>query len=280
VGYGMNSREEAWERILEQDELVAWLQRNGQKSFQLHSKHFKDVGQRPVRMIPSYGSSDLPAAFTTRGLELFRNLRGGCLLLKTKEAGLPTLFPDLPEISDQYTGPPFQPIPKLTALMKPKSSIVNEETGIHLAWSMGVISSFLMDCFSPHEEFSSMGRMKTMAKGEVRVLDQNQPVKALVEVDGYFESDENIVVLEAKMSPSTGRLNDFSIHQIVLPLMLVRSESEKPSSGILLDWSFEEDTPEICLSFRLYHYSIPGRSPSINPFDYSLDRAKEYMITL
>ncbi len=275
----MNARERAWKKLVETEKVQRWLNDAKRKTLQLQSKDFRSVGQPPVRMIPTYKSSEIPQVLRERGIETLRNARGGCLLVKVKDTGLPTLYPKLEIPEDQYGGPPFRPIPRLTVLQQPKSSMVNEETGIHLGWGLGVLQSFLMDCFSSHEEFSYMGRMKTTAKGEFRILGEGHEVDALVEVDGYFESDERIVVLEVKQSKSNERYADFSLHQILLPLMVVRSVSEKPSSGIFLDWSTRTENPA-SLIFYLHHYAIPGAGSSINPFDYDLDRSKIYEIHL
>jgi len=247
---------------------------------QLTSDDFFAVECEPVRMIPTYAAAGLPKQLTERGIELLRNQVGGCLLIKTQETGLPTLYPKIEEPDEEYSGLPFHSIPKMSFLMNLDSTLINEETGIHLAWSMGIIQSFLTDCFSPYDVFTLGGRLKTTAHGNFQIKDKTFPVDALVEVDGYFESNDRIVVLEAKQSATKTRRLDFSIHQLALPLLLVRSQTEKTCSGLLLDWRIEKRARNPAVNFKLYHYEIQGDATSINPFNYSLTKSKSYFIKI
>jgi hypothetical protein len=274
----MSTRDSGWKMIVESEKVQDWLRDDTSIVLQITTDDFSAVGCQPVRLIPTYSATELPKELKRRSIELLRNQAGGCLLIKIGEAGLPTLYPEIKEPIEHYTGKPFHPIPKLSVLANKESLLINEETGIHLAWAMGVFQSFLMDCFSPYDIFSFGGRLKTSVKGEFVIEKLIYPVDALVEVDGYFESDHRIVVLETKKSqPETSR-SDFSIHQLILPLILVRPQSEKICTGLLLDWSIDGSKEYTSICFRLYHYDIPGVGSSINPFGYSLTKSKVYTI--
>ncbi len=276
----MSKRDTCWKKIIAYEKVQDWLNDKESIIFQITKEDFFAVDCQPARMIPTYSAAELPKEFETLGIELLRNQAGGCLLIKTIEASLPTLFPKIPKPDEQYRGKPFQPIPRLSVLTKKDSTLINEETGIHLAWGMGIFQSFLMDCFSPYDIFSLGGRLKTRVKGEFKIKSNKYPVDALVEVDGYFESEQRIVVLETKQShPETPR-TDFSIHQLILPLILVRSQSEKMCTGFFLDWSIDGSRNYSTINFRLFHYEIPGVRSSINPFDYSLTKSKVFTIQI
>ena len=243
-------------------------------------RDFKGLSLGPAKLIPTYETKEIPEALKSIDVELLRNQKGGCLLIKKKAVGSQTLFPKLPVPTESYIGHPFQSIPKLSVLIKPKSRLVNEETGIHLAWGMGIIQSFLMEVFSPYEQFAFGGRLKTRVKGKFRILGQDYPVDALVEADGYFESQDRIVVLEAKQSNNNQFCADFSIHQLLLPLMLIRGITGKTSSGIFLDYSISRIDGRATVNYRIYHYNVPGSDSSIDPFSYRAGLSKQYVITI
>jgi len=241
-------------------------------------KDFRGLSLGPAKLIPTYDTKEIPKALKLIDVELLRNQKGGCLLIKKKDVGSQTLFPKLPTKS--HSGLPFQSIPELSVLRKPKSRLVNEETGIHLAWAMGILQAFLMEIFSPYEQFAFGGRLKTRVKGKFRILGQDYPVDALVEADGYFESRDRIVVLEAKQSNNNQFCTDFSIHQLLLPLMLVRRITKKMSSGMFLDYSISRIDGRATVNYRIYHYDAPGSDSSIDPFSYRAGSSKQYVITI
>ncbi|MFX0045975.1 MAG: DUF6997 domain-containing protein [Candidatus Hermodarchaeota archaeon] len=190
------------------------------------------------------------------------------------------MFPQLPPPKDLYSGYPFQPIPKLSVLSKPKSRLVNEETGVHLAWATGILQAFFMELFTPFEQFVFGGRLKTRVRGVFRISGEEYEVDALLEADGYFESQERLVVLEAKQSRRNQFCTDFHIHQLLLPLMLVRGITVKKTSGIFLDYTIARTEGHAEVNYRLYHFDVPGTGAEIDPFSYKLDKSKQYKITI
>lgn len=183
-----SQRENDWEKIVANDKIQTWLKNDEEHVLPIMIKDFRGLSLGPAKLIPTYETKEIPKALKSIDVELLRNQKGGCLLIKKKAVGSQTLFPNLSTPTDSYSGLPFQSIPELSVLRKPKSRLVNEETGIHLAWAMGILQSFLMEVFSPYEQFAFGGRLKTRVKGKFRILGQEYPVDALVEADGYFES--------------------------------------------------------------------------------------------
>ena len=143
---------------------------------------------------------------------------------------------------------------------------------------MGVIQSFLMEMTSPYEEFSYLGRLKTTAVGGLRILGRQYDVDTQVEVDAYFESNNQVIVLEAKQSSFKKFKNNFSLHQLILPLILVRTSTKKPSNGVFMDWAL--DTKDKIVEFRFYNYEFSWLDMDLDPFSYKLSRSKRYIIDI
>jgi len=276
----LNKRERNWEKIIASNKVQPWLNKEDENVLQIIIRDFPNLTYGPAKLIPTFHSKEIPVSLRTLGLELIRNRKGGCLLIKRKSTDLPTLFPKLDPPVDRYDGQSFQSIPELSVLANPKSKLVNEETGIHLAWATGILQAFFMEIFSSYEQFAFGGRLKTTVKGSYRILGEEYEVAALVEADGYFESRERIIVLEAKQSKNNMFCSDFSIHQLVLPLMLVRGITDKPSTGLFLDFSIDKKDEQTIVRYRLYHYDIPGMDTSIDPFKYEFLKSKEYIVTI
>ena len=276
----MSKRNAGWTSILGSKRVKNWFINPKEFIIQIQKDDFLKANCAPVKMIPTYSESELPKDLIENNIELLRNQPGGCLLIKSKQAKLPTLYPQIKDPLDRYIGQPFQPIPKLSVLTNLRSSLINEETGIHLAWSMGIIHNFLMEYFSSYDIFSLGGRIKTRVHGNFRIMGRSYSVNANVEVDGYFESNDRIVVLEAKQSNSKKKRKNFSIHQLVLPLLLVRSQTNKLCNGLFLDWFIKRGTTSSAIHFKLYLYEINGDDNYIDPFGYSLTKSKSYIISI
>jgi hypothetical protein len=274
----MSRREYGWEKVVATKKVQDWLVDESSKVLQLTMSDFSEAGQQPGKMKPTYSAVELPSAFNKLGVEPFRNLTGGYVLIKRKDTMLPTLYPKLEPPTEQYVGMPFYTLPQYNFLNKSATGLANGEDGINLAWSMGVIQSFLMECFSPFENFSLEGPLEARTKGELEILGQTFPLDAVAEADGFLESDRYIVVLSARQSSLHTPLSEFSILQLIPPLVHVRSQSDKISSGLLLDWSVESEKDHSTVRFGLYHYDIPSTGSSINPFDYKLTKSKSYII--
>ncbi|MHA2603317.1 MAG: hypothetical protein AM324_014440 [Candidatus Thorarchaeota archaeon SMTZ1-83] len=274
----MSRLEYGWEKVVATKKVQDWLADDSSKVLQLTMSDFSEAGQQPGKMTLDYSAVELPATLNKLGVEPFGNLTGGYVLIKRKDTVLPTLFPKLEEPTEQYVGMPFYTLPRHDYLRKGASGFVNGEDGVNLAWSVGVLQSFLSECFSPFESFTLGGRLEARTKGELKILGQTFPLDAVAEADGYLESERHIVVLAARQSSYQTPLSGFSIHHLVRPLIHVRSQTDKLSSGLLLDWSAETEADHSTVRFGLYHYDFPSTGTGVNPFDYKLTKSKSYII--
>jgi hypothetical protein len=274
----MGRLESRWKQVVDSKKVQDWLTDDSSRVLQLTKEDFFEARQQPERMMPTYSPAILPKTLNEIGIEPFRNSAGGYILIKRNDATLPTLYPKLEPPTEQYVGLPFYTLPTFDFLSKSGSGATNVEDGVNLAWSMGVFQSFLMECFSPFENFEPHGQLKARTKGELKILGQTFPLDAVAEADAYFESDRRIVVLKATQSSPESPLSDFSLLQLIPPLIHVRAQFDKPSSGLLLDWSVDSEVDHSTVRFGLYHYDIPSTGTSINPFDYKLTKSKSYII--
>ncbi len=159
----LSQRESKWEELLNSlgDRFMAWLN-SDEPIFQINSNDFRNVKALPVRLIPTYSAQEIPEALRTRGLEHFRNLDGGCVLIKKEKFNLPTLFPNL-----NCNQPPVEltlTMPKALEILR-DVELHNEETGIILLKEFNLINDFLDD----PEEFKLGGRIKTKVTGRASV---------------------------------------------------------------------------------------------------------------
>ena len=274
----MGRLESRWKQVVASKKVQDWLTDEESKVLQLTREDFYEVRQQPERMMPTYSPPTLPKTLNEIGIEPFRNSEGGYILIKRRDTRLPTLYPRLEPPTEQYVGMPFYTLPRFDLLAKSAPDSTSVEDGVNLAWSMGVFQSFLTECFSPFENFEPRGRLKARTKGELNILGQTFPLDAAAEADGYFESDQRIVVLTARESSPESPLSDFSLLQLIPPLVHVSSQFEKPSSGLLLDWAMDSQVDHSTVRFGLYHYDFHSTGPSINPFDYELTKSKSYII--
>ena len=110
----MSKRDTGWKKIIAGDKVQDWLNDKESTILQITKEDIFAVDCQPVRMIPTYSAAELPKEFESLGLELLRNQAGGCLLIKTKDASLPTLYPIIEKPDEEYRGKPFHPIPLIS----------------------------------------------------------------------------------------------------------------------------------------------------------------------
>ena len=273
----MSKRNKYWNKIFENscqsEELKKWLFDRKQTSFQLENDVFKELKIDPNKMIPTYSKKELPEVLQKYGLNLLRNKTGGCLLIKINDFNLPTLFPKLNEPNDCTRGPPYNAIPKLELFNSKR--LINEETGIYLAWHIGVIDDFLKEIFNS-EDFFFGGRLRTKVDSKIKIVNETHKINASFECDAYFESDNNVVILECKKAYREFA-DSFSLHQILLPYILLKKEIKKSVSCIYFDFILNPLKEQDSIIFRLFHYKFENDS-IINPFSYKLSKSKKYII--
>ncbi len=232
---------------------------SGLPTFQIESKHFKTIKASPRNLIPTYSADEVPRILKEYGLELFRNLSGGCILIKTKQFSLPTLFPS---INHAPSTTRFDAELPETLQVLSNHELHNEETGILLFKELGLLNRFL----ESSQTFSIGCRIRTTVDGKLIVLNQTIPVKKCqLEADSFFETSDSIHLVEAKLVQNDFRTS-FSLHQLALPTLLLSKYTNKAIFSILLEYL----ATEARLFFKVLLYSIPYNKGAIIPHRYSL----------
>ncbi len=248
------------------ERLTDWLS-SDEIFFQIHSADFKKINASPRHLIPTYSAAEVPNALRQRGLEHFRNLNGGCVLIRRRDFNLPTLFPSLKCTTKEEKK--TLTIPATLDILR-NVSLHNEETGIVLMKEFHLINDFL----DTPEEFKLGGRIKTKVSGLATIGGRTFEVKATqVEVDNFLESESRIITIEAKLMRTQPR-ESFSLHQFALPTLLLCQRTQKPISSILLE--YQPDS----LRFRTFHFKIAYEKGIVHLDRYSLINCKKYVIEL
>ena len=242
--------------------------------FQVTSSDFKNIGAKPVRLIPTYSLEQLPPALLDVGLEQIRNQRGGCLLINRKQSNFPSLFPTLPELEViEMDKPPKFPV-KLRLLKH--DELHNEETGIVLAKEFGLYDHFFKEAISLDESFTLGGRIKTTVDGEFLIGGEKIPVTdCLLEIDNFLECSSVLVPVEAKISSEKKIRTSFSIHQFALPTLLLSQYSRKRIYSLFQIYSVRRAET---LIFKFYLYDMEYSHGVVDPHSYRFVRGIQYLI--
>lgn len=273
----MGKREQKWDELLNSGPLHTqiheWMNSNS-SYFQVTSSDFRNIGAKPVRLIPTYSFDELPPALLDVGLEQIRNQKGGCLLIKRAQLNFPSLFPALPEIEViEMNKPPKFPV-KLKLLKH--DELHNEETGIVLAKEFGLYDHFFKEAISLDEPFTLGGRIKTTVDGEFLIGGEKIPVTdCLLEIDNFLECSSVLVPVEAKISSEKKTRTSFSIHQFALPTLLLSQYSSKRIYSLFQIYSVQR--AEI-LSFKFYLYDMKYSPGVVDPHSYSFVNGFQYLV--
>ncbi len=281
----MSKRNKNWIKLFNEGpsskKLQNWLNDDEEVIYQLFSTDFKYLGVKPVKMIPTYRYSELPDVLKENGVELFRNQLGGCVLIKTKKFSLKTLFPSLknPKVSKVTLN--ISRIDKISVLKH--FTLHNEETGIILANELNLFSKFVQEYLGLTENFTIGGRLNTTVEGKLGLLYRDGkdnkireiPVKAQIEVDNFIESENLVIALEAKFASHGNKRSSFSLHQFILPTLLLKGKTNKRILNLLIEYGI---TDNFNIFFRFFLYEIDVIQDQIILNEYSLLAEKTYEI--
>ena len=250
-----------------------WMNSNS-SYFQVTSSDFRNIGTKPVRLIPTYSFDELPPALLDVGLEQIRNQMGECLLIKRAQMNFPTLFPTLPELEViEMDKPPKFPV-KLRLLKY--DELHNEETGIVLVTEFGLYDHFFKEVLSLDESFTFGCRIKTTANGDFFIGGEKIPVKkCLLEIDNFLEGSMLLVPVEVIFSKKGRIRTSFSIHQFALPTLLLSQYSSKRIYSLFQIYSI---LGMETLSFKFYLYDMKYSPGVMDTHSYSFVNGFQYLV--
>lgn len=218
-----SKNQEPWTCLFEKYEILDRIEQ--ENKFIITAKQINEF--REARLMTKFDSSaQLPKLFTESNLSILPISRGEYIIAKIKT------FCHL-SLEASVLQPKF--LPALTNLESiDVNNITSEAMAIHCAYLSGILTDFIQD---DHLQSTVSGRMSSqnfdfmISHSSVanRLLPVNV-VNAQIEIDGGFESEQYLSLIEAKNSLSA----DFLIRQLYYPYRLWKSKVHKKVKPIFL----------------------------------------------
>ena len=197
-----DSNGRAWEKLFQQYSILDRVQQDG--LFEISAEQIKPY--REPRLMTKFDDSErLPSIFRDNGLGILPNTRGTYLI------GEMNLF-------HKFEKQPTAPIQQITPAFPLESidytQIMSEAMALNSAYSSGMLS-----CFLGEENLypTISGRMKSSPFSfKVEGGSQRHHINvhnAQMEIDGGYEGERSITLIEAKMHLA----NDFLVRQLYYP---------------------------------------------------------------
>lgn len=229
------SVEEAWELLLEKYNIIDEIKENG--VFHIKANQIKEF--KEPRLMSKWDSSEqLPKPLKENKINILPDSRSSYVL------GDFLLYEDIPELKEHITKMPFVELPEYETI--DIDNITSEANAINVL----VLTRILDDFLSTEDNASTFnGRMGTgtfeFNVNTVRKTKQYIKVNnAQCEIDGGFENDESVVILEAKNVVH----KDFHVRQLYYPYRLW---SKRVKKTIRLVFSIYSNK-----IFRLFEYKF------------------------
>lgn len=227
--------EEAWELLLKKYNIIDEIKKNG--VFHIKASQIKEF--KEPRLMSKWDSSEqLPKPLKENKINILPDSRGSYVL------GDFLLYEEVPELKEHITKMPFVELPEYETI--DINSITSEANAINVL----VLSKILDDFLSTDDNVNTFnGRMGTgrfcFNVDTVRKTKQHIQVNnAQCEIDGGFENDESVVILEAKNVIH----KDFHIRQLYYPYRLWSNKVKKPIRLVFSIYSNK--------IFRLFEYKF------------------------
>ena len=227
------STEEAWNLILEKYDVVNEVRKNG--VFHIKASQIKEF--REPRLMSKWDSSEqLPKPLSTNKINILPDSRSSYVL------GDFLLYEDIPELKEHIKHMTSVEIPEYETI--DVDNINSESNAINVL----IISRILDDFLNTEENVGTFNGRMSSGQFEFDVdsyADQKRHIvvnNAQVEIDGGFENDDSVVILEAKNVVH----KDFHVRQLYYPYRLWKSKVNKPIRCVFSIYSNKV--------FRLFEY--------------------------
>ncbi len=248
------SANEAWKRIIEKYNIIEEIEKNG--VYHIKASQIKEF--KEPRLMAKWDSSDsLPEVLRKNNINILPDSRSSYVL------GDFILYECLPELNEPVNKMDYVVLPDYETI--DVNNITSEANAINVLILSGILNDFLGE-EKTVETFN--GRMGTgefeFVVDTERAKKQHIQVKnAQCEIDGGFENENSVVIMEAKNVIH----NDFHIRQLYYPYRLWKNKVNK---RIRLIFSLYSN-----MIYRLFEYSFE------DPNDYSsikLIKTKNYSL--
>lgn len=248
------SANEAWEELITRYNIESAVQTNG--IFHITANQIKEY-KEPRLMAKWDSSHQLPSALRSRKLNILPVSRGAYVI------GDFLLYQEIPPIEERVERMTHVELPEYETINA--ENITSESTAIDALILSGILDDFLQDGVNASTFHGRMGtgvfdfKVKTHHHGKKWIRVNN----AQCEIDGGFENDTSVVILEAKNVVH----EDFHIRQLYYPYRLWEQQVQKPIRLVFSIYSNQ--------IFRLFEYRFT------NLMDYSsieLVKSKNYSL--
>ncbi len=209
------SANEAWKRIIEKYGIIEQIKKNG--VFHIKASQIKEF--KEPRLMAKWDSSDsLPEVLKTNKINILPDSRSSYVLSDF------LLYEEIPELEEHVTQMDHVEIPDYESI--DINNINSEANAINVLILSGILDDFLQT--TPNVSTFN-GRMGTGQFDFVVNCFSNtqkhiEVNNAQCEIDGGFENNESVVIMEAKNVVH----EDFHIRQLYYPYRLWKTKVSKP----------------------------------------------------
>lgn len=216
--HGETKASEAWEVLLNKYNIKEHIEKNG--IYHITAAQIKEVAE-PRLMAKWDSKQQLPSSLKKNKINILPNSRSSYVL------GDFLLYKELPELTEHINDMLSVELPDLETV--DSDNITSEANAINVLQLSGILEDFLELEYGDTLYSTFNGRMSSgnfifnvdTERAIPQVVEVN---KAQVEIDGGFESEEFVVILEAKNVLH----EDFHIRQLYYPYRLWESKVKKP----------------------------------------------------
>ncbi|NQM31196.1 type II restriction endonuclease [Streptococcus suis] len=265
---------DAWQKLIDKYNILDEIEKNG--VFKISASQIKEV--KEPRLMAKWDSSEqLPESLKKNKINILPDSRSSYILSDF------LLYQDIPQLLEHVKNMPKVVLPELETI--DVDNITSEANAINILQISGILEDFLeLDSndilYGTFDGRMSSGKFDFQVNTIRKVSREVSVDRAQVEIDGGFESDEYVVILEAKNVLH----EDFHIRQLYYPFRLWDSKVTKPIRLI-----FSIYTNKI---FRLMEYKfiekenyssielVQTKNYSLEDTSISIDNIKEVFNTI
>lgn len=209
------SANEAWKQLITKYNILEEIEKNG--CFHIKASQIKEF--KEPRLMAKWDSTEsLPSSLRDNKINILPNSRSSYVISDF------LLYQEIPELDEHVTQMDHVELPDFESI--DVNNISSEANAINVL----IISGILNDFLETNENVSTFnGRMGTgIFDFEVDTYKHNKQKitvnNAQCEIDGGFENDESVVIMEAKNVVH----DDFHVRQLYYPYRLWRTKVNKP----------------------------------------------------
>lgn len=221
--------DKAWRRVFDRAPVLEAI--NSVGHYKITAKEVKDLGGREPRLMAKQDTlGDRPKVFQEHQINILPIERARYILFK--DGSNDCFFKLLPPVNARKVQRYVSRIDLTEYETLPKGLCSTESEAIDLSFLSSLLATF---CGASDMVLTRRGRYGSKCFSLILPNDSNtvEVNNTQLEVDSVFESEKNVVLIEAKI----GFRDSFNIRQLFYPLRWLQAEVSKPIVPILLCYS-------------------------------------------